>query len=177
MGPLGVILESFRVDGNFEWVVRTLGFLDTLERCPKTPQNSLFDGFSAQITSLAADLALVAIFSLLAGCPKIFLFEGIWVQIAPFAADLTLVAIFSALAGCPNPAPRIAFSTRFRPRLFHLLKIWPGGNFQPLGWVPQNLPRITISMGFPPRLPHLLQIWPWWQFSASWLGAPKPLPE
>ena len=59
MGPLGVIPGSFRVDGNFEWVV--------IER----NNEALFGGISNQFGSSAADLALLVVFGLLAMCPRI----------------------------------------------------------------------------------------------------------
>ena len=91
----------------------------------------------------AADLALVAIFSVLARCPRTppeWPFNRISIQFGPFAADFALVAIFSHLARCPNKPSRVAF-----------------------------------PMGFRPNLAHLLHIWPWWQFLASWPGAPESL--
>ena len=113
---------------------------------PSTPeplQNGLLDGISSQFGPFAADLALVAIFSVLARCPRTppeWPFNRISIQFGPFAADFALVAIFSHLAKCPKKPSRMAF-----------------------------------PMGFRPSLAPLLHIWPWWQFLASWPGAPESL--
>ncbi len=121
---------------------------------------------------------LVAIFNVPAKYPRTspewpsrWDFKPVW----PICCRFGLGGHFQRPGQVPRTPPEWPFnriSIQFGPFAadFALVAI-----FSHLARCPNKPSRMAFPMGFRPSLAHLLHIWPWWQFLASWPGAPESL--